>query len=85
MIKIFMSEIGDNMIKTLRYVIKEKNIDKYLDQDDCFIAELEFAYFWLDEDDAYEYIKSVLKNKKEYEVIFVRVSYEILNMSEIGE
>ena len=73
------------MIKTLRYIIKEKNIDKYLDQDDCFIAELEYAYFWLDEDDAHEYIKNVLKNKKEYEVIFVRVSYEILNMSEIGE
>lgn len=73
------------MIKTLRYVIKEKNIDKYLDQDDYFIAELEFAYFWLDEDDACEYIKSVLKNKREYEVISVRVSYEILNMSEIGE
>ena len=73
------------MMKTLRYVIKEKNIDRYLDQDDCFIAELEFAYFWLDEDDAYKYIKNILKNKKEYEVIPVRVSYEILNMSEIGE
>ena len=33
------------MMKTLRYVIKEKNIDKYLDQDDYFIAELEYAYF----------------------------------------
>ena len=73
------------MIKTLRYVIKEKNIDKYLDQDDYFIAELEYAFLWLDEDDAHEYIKNVLKNKKEYEVISVRVSYEILNMSEIGE
>ena len=73
------------MIKTLRYVIKEKNIDRYLDQDVCFIAELENAYFWLDEDDAYEYINNVLKNKKEYEVISVRVSCEILNMSEIGE
>ena len=73
------------MMKTLRYVIKEKNIDKYLDQDDCFIAELEYAFFWLDEDVAYKYIKNILKNKKEYEVIFVRVSYEILNMSEIGE
>ena len=38
------------------------------------IAELVFAYFWLDEDDAYEYIKNILKNKKEYEVISVRVS-----------
>ena len=73
------------MMKTLRYVIKEKNIDRYLDQDDCFIAELEFAFLWLDEDDAYEYIKNILKNTKEYEVIPVRVSYEILNMSEIGE
>ena len=73
------------MMKTLRYVIKEKNIDKYLDQDDYFIAELEYAFLWLDEDDAHEYIKNVLKNKKEYEVISVRVSYEILNMSEIGE
>ena len=73
------------MIKTLRYVIKEKNIDKYLDKDDYFIAELEYAYFWLDEDNAYEYMKNILKNKKEYEVIPVRVSYEILNMSEIGE
>ena len=72
-------------MKTLRYVIKKKNIDKYLDQDDYFIAELEFAFLWLDEDDAHEYIKNVLKNKKEYEVISVRVSYEILNMSEIGE
>ena len=73
------------MMKTLRYVIKEKNIDRYLDQDDYFVAELEFAFLWLDEYDTHEYIKSVLKNKKEYEVIFVRVSYEILNMSEIGE
>ena len=73
------------MMKTLRYVIKEKNIDRYLDQDDYFIAELEFAFLWLDEDDAHEYIKNILKNKKEYEVIPVRVSYEILNMSEIGE
>ena len=72
-------------MKTLRYVIKEKNIDRYLDEYDSFTAGLEFAYFWLDEDDAYEYIKNILKNKKEYEVIPVRVSYEILNMSEIGE
>ena len=73
------------MMKTLRYVIKEKNIDRYLDQDDCFIGELEFSFLLLDEDNAHEYIKNVLKNKKEYEVISVRVSYEILNMSEIGE
>lgn len=72
------------MIKTLRYVIKEKNIDRYLDQDDCFVDELEFAFLWLDEDDTYEYIKNILKNKKEYEVIPVRVSYKILDMSEIG-
>ena len=72
-------------MRTLRYVIKEKNIDRYLDEYDCFIAELEFAFLWLDEYDAHEYIKNVLKNKKEYEVISVRVSYEILDMSEIGE
>ena len=72
------------MMKTLRYVIKEKNMDKYLDEYDCLIAELEYAFIWLDEDDAHEYIKNVLKNKKEYEVISVRVSYEILNMSELG-
>ena len=65
-------------MKTLRYVIKEKNIDRYLDQDDCFVDELEFAFLWLDEDDSHEYIKNILKNEKEYDVIPVRVSYEIL-------
>ena len=53
---------------------------------DCeLVSEFEYAYSWLDEDDAHEYIKNILKNEKEYDVIPMRVSYEILDMSEIGE
>ena len=72
-------------IKRLRYAIKKKGSNLYLDEYDCFVSELEFAYFWLDDEDAYEFIKNVLKNKKEYEVIPVRVTYEILDMSKIGD
>ena len=72
-------------LETLKYVIKEKGNDMYMADDGHLTSELEFAYLWLDEDDAYEYIKNVLKNKSGYEVIPVRIIYKILDMSKTRE
>ena len=72
-------------LETLKYVIKEKGFDRYMTDDDYFVPELEFAFLWLDEDDAYEYISKFFKNKNDYEVIVVRIIYKILDMSKIGE
>lgn len=71
------------IIKRPRYVIREKSTDKYLAEeneiysDGELCSEIEYAYLWIDDEDAEEYVKNILDEPKEFEVVSVIIYYEI--------
>lgn len=71
------------IIKHLRYVIREKATGKYLAYENEIYSdgelcdEIEYAYLWVDDEDAEEYIKNILDDPKQFEVVRVNINYEI--------
>ena len=47
----------------------------YSDGEVC--SEIEYAYLWTDDEDAEEYIKNILDEPNNFEVVGVKIDYEI--------
>ena len=71
------------IVKHLRYVIREKSTGMYLAEeneiysDGEVCSEIEYAYLWIDDEDAEEYIKNILDEPKNFEVVRVKIDYKI--------
>ena len=71
------------VVKQLRYVVREKSTKKYMAEENeiycdgelCY--EIEYAYLWLDDEDAEEYINNILDEPSEFEVARVLIDYDV--------
>ena len=63
------------IVKHLRYVIREKSTGMYLAEENKIYSggevcsEIEHAYLWIDDEDAEEYVKNILDEPKNFEVV----------------
>jgi hypothetical protein len=72
-------------IKKIRYVNREKSSGNYLAKqgeyycDGELCQEIEYANFWIDDEDAEEYRKNCLDEPNDFEIVKVIITYEIKN------
>lgn len=75
-------------IKHIRYVVREKTTKEYMAEEGDIYSdgetckEIEYAYFWLDDDDATEYINNCLDEPELFEVVRVDIQYSLANQNE---
>ena len=70
-------------VKHIRYVVTKKTTGEFLARESGVYSdgelcnEIEYADFWLDDDDAAEYIKNILDEPELFETMKVVVEYKI--------
>ena len=71
------------IIKNIRYVAREKATGRYLAKEGEIYCsgelcnDIEYADFWLDDEDTEEYRKNCLDEPDEFEVVKVMIAYDI--------